>query len=169
MRYLRPGWVGLLLFLLASSSAVAQRNPTNVISQGTSYHVFAQPGEATIEVLVLGDAAAGIYVVGASTNLSKFLAIIGGAGSERTSPDTEVKKTVRLLREEGGQRAVVYEARLEELIRNPSGYPQLQGGDLFTIETEVRRKFNLRETLSIVSSLSSLTLLVLRLIDYTSN
>jgi hypothetical protein len=156
------------MLLLASNPAVAQRNPTDVISQGTSYHVFAQPGEATIEILVLGDASAGVYVVGEGVSLSKFLALIGGAGSEGTNPDTEVKKTIRLLREEGGQRVVVYEARLEELVRDPSAYPDLRDDDVFTVETEIRRKFNLRETLSIVSSVSSLTLLVLRLIDYSN-
>lgn len=163
----RTGW--LVLFLLATTPALAQRNPTSVIAQGTSYHVFAQPGEATIEVLVLGDASAGIYVVGADTNLSKFLALIGGAGAESTSDEREVTKTVRLLREEAGQRVVVYEAEVEELVRDPSAYPQLQDGDVFSIETEVSRRFNLRETLSIVSSLSTLTLLVIRLIDFASN
>ena len=157
------------LILLAATPALAQRNPTDVIAQGTSYHVFAQPGEATIEVLVLGDASSGIYVVGSGTDLSRFLALIGGAGSEGTSSDTEVKKTIRLLREQGGQRVAVYEARLEEMLRDPSAYPQLMDGDVFTVETETRRRFNLRETLSIVSSLGTLALLTLRLIDYASN
>jgi hypothetical protein len=156
------------LVLSSAVPALAQRNPTDVISQGTSYHVFAQPGEATMEILVLGDAASGVYVVGEGVNLSKFLALVGGAGGERTSPDVEVNKTIRLLREEGGQRAVVYEAPLEELLRNPAGYPSLRGGDVFTVETEVRQRFRLRETLSIVSSLASLTLLTIRLIEATN-
>jgi hypothetical protein len=169
MRNLWLVCTGMLVLLLCSDPALAQRNPTSVIAQGTSYHVFAQPGEATIEVLVLGDAASGVYVVGAGMNLSRFLAVIGGAGAERTTPETEVTKTIRLLREEGGQRAVVYEAVLEELLRDPGAYPELQDGDVFTVETEVERRFSLRETLSIVSSLSSLTLLILRLADYASN
>jgi hypothetical protein len=156
------------LVLSSAVPALAQRNPTDVISQGTSYHVFAQPGEATMEILVLGDAASGVYVVGEGVNLSKFLALVGGAGGERTSPDVEVNKTIRLLREEGGRRAVVYEAPLEELLRNPADYPSLRGGDVFTVETEVRQRFRLRETLSIVSSLASLTLLTIRLIEATN-
>jgi hypothetical protein len=159
--------VGALLFLTIAPAS-AQRNPTDVISQGTSYYVFAQPGEATIEVLVLGDAASGVYVVGEGINLSKFLALIGGAGGERNSPDVEVNKTIRLLREDGGQRVVVYEAPLEELLRDPAAYPSLRGGDVFTVETEVRRRFVLRDTLTIVSSLASLTLLTIRLIDATN-
>lgn len=159
--------VGILILL--SAPALAQRNPTDVISQGTAYRVFAQPGEATIEVLVLGDASAGVYVIGEGTSMSKFLALIGGAGAERTTPETEVKKTVRLMREEGGQRVVIYEAQVEELVRNPSGHPALRGGDVFTIETVARRRFNLRDTLSIVSTITSLTLLTLRIVDATSN
>jgi hypothetical protein len=156
------------LALSSTLPASAQRNPTDVIAQGTSYHVFAQPGEATMEILVLGDAAAGVYVVGENINLSKFLALIGGAGGEGVSADTEVTKSIRLLREQGGQRVVVYEAQLEEMLRDPSAYPALQGGDIFTVETEARRRFNLRETLSIVSSLGTLTLLTIRLIEATN-
>jgi len=157
------------LALSSTDPASAQRNPTDVISQGTSYYVFAEPGEATMEILVLGDAAAGVYVVGENVNLSKFLALIGGAGGEAVTADTEVTKSVRLLREQGGQRVVVYEARLEEMLRDPSAYPALRGGDVFTIETEARRRFNLRDTLQIVSTLGTLTLLTLRIIDATNN
>lgn len=165
MRFFAPLFAAWTLILLGAAPVLAQRNPTDVISQGTAYRVYAQPGEATIEVLVLGDASSGIYVVGATTDLSEMLALIGGAGSERTTPDTEVKKTIRLLRGEGGQRAVVYEARFEELLRDPAAYPALRDGDIFTVETETSSRFNLRDTLSIVSSLASVTLLVLRLID----
>lgn len=153
------------LILLFTVPALAQRNPTDVISQGTAYRVFAQPGESTIEVLVLGDVGSGVYVIGEGINLSRFLALIGGAGGQRTSTDVVVKTTIRLLREEGGQRNVVYEARLEELLRDPAAYPSLTDGDIFTVENEARRRFSLRETLSIVSSLTSITLLILRLTD----
>lgn len=169
MRRLSTLCTGGLVLLLFSSSALAQRNPTSVIAQGTSYHVFAQPGEATIEVLVLGGTSAGVYVIGAGTNLSKFLALIGGGGMARTTSDTTVETTVRLLREEDGQRVVVYEAEVEDLVRDPSTYPQLRDGDVFSIETEVSRRFGLRETLSIVSSIGTLTLLVIRFIDFASN
>lgn len=154
--------------LFCATPAQAQRNPTDVISQGTSYHVFAQPGEATIEVLVLGDAAAGVYVIGGETDLSKFLALIGGAGAESVSPSTEITKTIRLLRQAGEGRSVVYEARLEDLLRDSDSYPALRNGDVFTVETTVRNRFNLRDTLSIVSTLASVTLLVLRLVDATN-
>ena len=156
--------VGALL-LVSTVPASAQRNPDDVIAQGTAYHVYAEPGEATIEILVLGDTASGIYVVGGDTNLSELLALIGGTGGERVTPETEVKRTIRLLREQGGQRVVVYEARYEELLRNPAGYPSLQDADVFTLETEARRRFSFRDTLTIVSSIGTLTLLALRLVD----
>jgi len=169
MRHLTSLCAACALFLLAIAPASAQRNPTDVIAQGTSYYVFAEPGEATIEVLVLGDAVAGVYVIGEGTNLSKFLALIGGAGGQTTTAETEITRTVRLLREQSGQRVVVYEALIEDLILDPSAYPALRGGDIFTIETEARRRFNLRDTLQIVSTLGTLTLLTLRIIDTTNN
>ena len=78
-----------LLLLVAADSAFAQTgNPGNVITSGTSYHIFAQPGEPTIEVMVLGDTSTGIYVVGSSTSMLDLLALSGAgaaANNSRTS------------------------------------------------------------------------------------
>lgn len=153
--------------LLSSTPAAAQapRNPTDVIAQGTSYHVFALPGEATIELLVLGNAASGVYVVGETTSLTELLALAGGAGGNDQNTTATIERTVRLLREQGGQRVVVYEAELNEMLRAPSAHPALMDGDMLTVETEVHNRFNLVSTLSIVTSLTSVTLLILRIVD----
>jgi hypothetical protein len=154
-----------LLLSAVPAEAQALRNPTDVIAQGTSYHVFAQPGEATIEVLVLGSVAAGVYVVGEATSLTQLIALAGGAGEGQRSPTVDVERTVRLMREQGGERVVLYEAEVDQMLRSPSQHPTLMGGDLVTVDTEVRNRFSLRDTLAIVSSLASVTLLILRVTD----
>lgn len=159
-----------LMIVLASAPVVAQSpRPTDVIAQGTSYFIFASPGEATIELLVLGNTASGIYVVGETTTFIELIALAGGLGAGEGDGSVRVERTVRLLRQQGGQSVAVYEADAEQLLKETSAHPVLMEGDILTVETETKNRFSLRDTLTIVSSLASVTLLVLRLIDATSN
>ncbi len=157
-------WLVCLLLFSAGSPAFAQlTDPNAVVASGTSYHIFAQPGEPTVEVFVLGDASSGVYVVGETTNLLQLLALTGAGASVIDDADYVRDATVRLMREQGGTRAVVYERPFESFLAEPASYPQLQNGDIFTVEVEQRRKIGVREYLQYVSSLASITLLVLRL------
>ena len=118
-----------------------------MLSQGTSYHVFAKPGEATVQVLVLGSVgAAGVYEVGVGTELDQLLALTGGTPMARTET-SKTSVTVRLFREGGGRRDLVYEVSLERMLAEPDLYPPLQDGDVFTIETitTVRTRFGWRD------------------------
>lgn len=161
--------VTLAVFLSFAPALAQSPRPTDVVAQGTSYYIFASPGEATIELLVLGDTASGIYVVGETTSLIELLALAGGTGAGERSESVRIERTVRLLRQQGGQSVPVYEVEAEELLREPGTHPTLMEGDILTVETEVHNRFNLRDTLSIVTSLASVTLLVLRLVDASSN
>lgn len=155
------------LAISATPDAHAQflGNPQDVIAAGTSYRIFARPGESLVRVQVLGDVGSGIYVVGSETTLSELLALGGGAPVGDRSAEVAQQVTVRLLREEGGQRRVIYEAEMQEVLARPDLYPTLQNGDLVTVQSQFRRRYNIRETLQIVSSLASMTLLALRLAD----
>ncbi|MEP0548313.1 MAG: hypothetical protein ABJF88_15355 [Rhodothermales bacterium] len=165
---MRPLFIPITAFaaLLSFAPAAAQTpRPTDVIAQGTSYFIFAAPGEATIELLVLGNTKSGVYVVGETTTFTELLALSGGTGASDQNQSVRVERTVRLLREEGGERVVVYEADADEALRQTGAHPTLMNGDMVTVETEVHSRFNLRDTLSIVTSLASVTLLILRLVD----
>lgn len=156
-----------LLPLAAGTPAMAQNlsNPMDVTASGTAYRIFAQPGEPTVQVLVLGDGATGMYVVGASTSLVELLALTGTGATATGSADVVRDVTVRLMREQGGRRAVVYEQEFEGFLSEPGTYPTLQDGDIFTVEIQQRRRVGLREVLEVSSRLASITLLVLRLAD----
>lgn len=157
----------LLLLLCAGPVAEAQRvsNPSDVVSSGTSYRIFAQPGEPTIQVLVLGDASAGLYVIGTNTTLVELLALTGTGASAGESPDVSRDVTIRLMREQGGSRTIVYEQEFEGFLSEPASYPALQDGDIFTVEVTERRRIGFLQVLDVTARLSSITLLVLRLID----
>lgn len=162
--------LSVLLCTLSVAAPPAARaqvlgTPTEVTASGVSYHIFSRPGEATIQVLVMGDASGGVYVVGASTTMGELLALAGG--TQIGSPQAGIVRNVdiRLLREEGGQRAVIYEAPIKQALLEPHAYPTLQDGDVLIVEARSRRAFGqqLREALSITSSLTSLILLADRI------
>jgi hypothetical protein len=135
-----------------------------VTTSGVPYKVFAETGEATIRVYVVGGGANGIYEIGADMRLDELLALTpASTGSQ--SGDTRQRVTVRLYRtDDAGQRSLVLERRLEEILQaNPDTYPTLQEQDLIGIEVRSRQRFGWRDGLRILTSLSSLILLIDRL------
>ena len=141
-----------------------------MIVEGSSYHVFAKPGEATVQVQVLGNVRfPGIYEVGVGTDLGQLLALTGGPvqvfTEGRVVRRTEI--TLRLFHGEEGRRDLVYEASLETMLANPGSYPVLQDGDVFSIETLTieRTRFGWRDGLSIVVTLATVGLLIDRIVE----
>ncbi len=155
-----------VLTVLASVPASAQTQTPPVNSGGLVYRVFHLPGEATKEIVLMGDQQSGIYIIGESIDLDKFLALTGLSFFERETDRVEIERTVQVLREqEGGGRVAIYEARTEEMLFELQEYPILQTGDIVAIQTEANRKFDYRQVLQTVSQLATFALLGLRLYD----
>ena len=157
--------ISLILFLsIPASQVFAQefKRFEDITSTGTSYHIFAKQGEATIQVLFLGSiGAAGVYEIGVETELDQLIALTGGAPSATTNT-AEVETTIRILRKEGTRRELIYEASIEQMMSQPGLYPPLQDGDVITVESITTQKtpFTWRDGLSLVSSLSSVVVLI---------
>jgi len=155
-----------LWFLVGLNSKVEAQEfgrINSIIAEGVSYHVFAQPGEATVQVLVLGSVSSpGIYEIGISVDLGQLLALSGGPPLTETTGTTSstTETTVRLFRETTGRRDLVYEAPLQLLLSEPDLYPALHDGDVFTIESIIhqRQRIGFREVISVASSLATLVL-----------
>ncbi|MCH8960503.1 MAG: SLBB domain-containing protein, partial [Bacteroidetes bacterium] len=80
----------LYAFMLAFTATLPVQAQTfgrvgTMIAEGSSYHVFAKPGEATVQIQVLGNVKfPGIYEVGVGTDLGQLLALTGGPVQEFT-------------------------------------------------------------------------------------
>ncbi len=155
-------FIGLLL-PLAGTAAQAQvvGRLGDVQASGVSYHTYARPGEATVQILVLGDVPSGIYEIAAETRLDEFLALMGGAGD--TSPGVTRKVSVRLLRDGGAGREVLYKAPMDDVLLYPDRHPDLLDGDILDIEVKQRERFGWRDGLQILTSATSLIILIDRL------
>lgn len=145
--------------LLVAGPALGQRFSEYEVS-GTSYRVFARPGQNTIQVLVIGNGGqSGLYKIGADTDLARLLALSGGAsGGGRT------ETTIRLYRPQDGQRELVFEAELNRLIEESGSSPALQAGDVIQIESVERRGFGWRDALQIVTAVATTTFAIERIV-----
>lgn len=149
---------GLVLFLMLVAGPVQAQDLGGRQAGGTAYFTFAQPGQNTIEVLVLGGGQSGMYEIGENINLGQLMALAGGGG--RGGRRTKVK--IHLYRLENGQRTKILGEGIKDLAAR-SQYPSLQDGDVVRIET--RERFNWRDYLRISSSVLSLALTILTLFD----
>lgn len=156
---------GLFVFCFGPVDGRAQEigRLGNINASGVPYHVYAESGEATVRVYVVGGTAGGVYDLGAGTRFDQFLTLIS-VGPETVTSATREKTRVQLYRtDEAGARRVVLEGEAEELLAaNPDEYPLLRDGDFVFVERRSRQRFGWRDALRIVTSVSSIIVLVER-------
>lgn len=141
--------------LCPAASAQEFGRMSEQIASGTSYRIFARPGDATVQVVVVSDRGSGVYEVPPETDLGKLVALTGGLGEGDARRARGA--TVRLLRAEGGVRRAVYEAPMQQLLLEPGRHPTLLEGDVLTVEPKRTSRFGWRDVLSIATAASTLT------------
>ncbi len=154
----RLGYCASILCLLISMPVQAQEfgRVGRVQSEDTSYHIYTTPGKATIQILVMGVANAGVYEIAEGTDLGELLAVTGATLNPRES-----KIRVKLYREQGPTRTLIYDASMEEVMGAPENYPVLAERDFLMVEAEARGPgFRFTDLLAVVTTLSTLALLV---------
>lgn len=153
----------LAVFIAAPATAQEFGRLGDIQFSGTSYHVFARPGEATVQVIVMG-AGGGIYEIGENTRLDELFALVGGGGQVDLSERPSILTSVRLYRDQSAQRSLVYEASIDEMLTYPGAYPNLLDGDVFVIESKDVQRFGWRDGLSILTGISALLLVTDRIL-----
>jgi hypothetical protein len=139
------------------------------LETNVAYFYHARPGEPTVQVSVWGTVPRpGIYEVPDTTELDKLLTMAGGVPLEpRTENQNRPEVTVRLFRPRaGGQRSLLFKAPMDSMLAGTAPrYPQLGDNDILVVETETDRSFTWRDGLTVGSSLISVALLIVRIID----
>ncbi|MCS4198071.1 SLBB domain-containing protein [Salinibacter ruber] len=134
----------------------------------TAYFYFAEPGTATVQVQVWGTIPRpGIYEVSDSTSLNKLLSMAGGAPIQARTEDLDPPKiTVRVYRPEESGRSLLFESRIEKILSGEKQFRSLRDDAIVVVETVNQRNFTWRDALSLSSTALSLTLLVLRILEF---
>ena len=148
-------------FCLASQAQAQSFDRIDKTRTNTAFFFFAQPGDATIQVSLWGSVPLpGIYEVPVGTNLDKLLTMAGGPTQELRESRTRHEINIRLFREQGSGRVMMYEAPLERMLVETQAYPVLQDFDVVTLDTIVHRGFSWRDALTVITSVAATALVV---------
>ena len=166
---LRLGLFALLASAALVPSASAQiLRPNDVrVSTAPGYFTYFLPGERTTQATVLGTVRApGLYLVSAGTDLGELLGLAGGPYAGPVSNEVERTTTIRLFRAtEGGTREVIYERSQEAFARDASAYPVVIDGDTVEVTTTERRLRTYRDTLAVVTSVATVVIIALQILN----
>ncbi len=152
---------------LLSTPALAQADPCagrflRPTPEGTptaSYHRFFLPGEATVQVSVVGAVQQpGLYEVALGTDIGRLLALAGGPRYDVRESDRRRRVELRLFRPQAGPLAI-YATTLQDAATNTAVYPALCEGDTFLIDVIERRRIGLQEIATIAGGVSAIAFL----------
>lgn len=153
----------LVLVVVALTAGVAHAQVPvggDIQTTGTSYNIYAEPGAPTVEVTVVGEGIrSGIYRLQEGTTLTELIALSGGVPTSEESERQIVRAMVRVLREQGAVRTVIYEATTEQAIREPGAHPSFREGDLVELDVtyeDVRPPIRLIDVVNAVSRVASI-------------
>lgn len=161
-RRLWRAWVVIAIVAAAAPTGRAQFLP----EADELVHRHARTGYPTIHVYVWGAAdLPGIWEVEESVDLVEVLTVarLRGVGEAQSEIDQET--SVRVYRRDGGEgRTLIFATPLDSLLTPTAAAPPLEDGDVVAIEVTRSRSFGWRDVSTVVGTLSSLALLLLRLL-----
>jgi len=172
--FIAATWLAFALLAASAHDVAAQNALTQEIvsleqveAGGTAYYTLVRSGEVRIEVLALGSLRSpGIYAIGFGMTLDELLALTGGTNVNTRSSTERIRVMLRLFRQEEGQRKLVYEVPLEQILAGKGESPILHDGDILVVETIVRPKIiTMERTLRFISAAGTLFLVVLRIME----
>ena len=131
-------------------------------------YTYARPGEATQTVYVWGGVdKPGIWRIEPDTDLVELFSVVYPSGYGQESPESRTAVRLRIHRSTAESPRVVAEMELNRLLdMTPQERPTLEDGDVIEVRTIEKRKFSLNTFGTVVGTLSSITLLIIRLFDF---
>ena len=158
----------LVIVLLPVAVPPAQAQSVGRVEQTTSdaqaYYRYVQVGAPTVLVQVLGAVQApGMYELSQGTDLGQLLALSGGPTMGPRFKSNPRSVTVRLFRPEAGNERPLFEADLEQALTRSSAYPELQDGDVMTIEVIDRQRIGWRDLIALANTAAIFILAIDRL------
>jgi hypothetical protein len=158
-----------MIVLMAVAGPRAAWGQPDLGGAGEDYvNTYARPGEATQTVYVWGAVGTpGIWEIEPGTGLVELFSVVRPTGYGEESPGTRTKVLLRIHRTTDGETRVVTEMRLSELLAMPPPErPFLRPQDVVEVRNIQTRKFSLETVGTVIGTLSSVTLLVIRIFEF---
>lgn len=158
-----------VLLLAAALGPRAARGQPDLGAQEEGYvNTYARPGEATQTVYVWGAVGTpGIWEIEPGTSLVELFSVVRPTGYGQESPGRRTRVRLRIHRTTDGETRIAHEMRLTELLEMPpQDRPTLQPQDVIEVRSVQTRKFSFQLVSTVLGTLSSVTLLVIRIFDF---
>ncbi|GIV62070.1 MAG: hypothetical protein KatS3mg044_0936 [Rhodothermaceae bacterium] len=167
---------GLFLVLLWGVSLIGSARAQTTLSPNlmdyersryasAAYYRYYDGGDATILVNVWGSVRSpGLYEIPVGTRLSTLVSLSGGPDMA-TNASLQANRTIsiRLIREEAGERRPIFESVMKNEVLVADEDPVLQEGDVLVLETKLRPKLIWKDAFSIVAALGTVALAIERI------
>lgn len=146
---------------------------TRTYAQEIQPYEYARPGQPTMTIYVWGAVSKpGIWVIEREATLVEVLSLVNVQAGGDMQEGARETRFLRIYRGGGapqpsgayGDRDLVYEAPLDEMMTALQLAPGLQDGDVLAVEVETHRSwFTFRNISSLIGTAAALTLLIIRL------
>ena len=155
----------LILFTGLPEAVQAQALPSLEVTPGVSVHRFYERGVPTMEIKVWGAVRTpGTYIIERDNDLLDVLTYAGGPLFQRDNPNVRTSVMVNLSRAgQNGDRQMLLSVPLDSLTTSNMPIPDLQDGDVVTIDVDVKSRFIWRDGLAVFSALGTVAVVVLNI------
>lgn len=129
---------------------------------------FARPGEPTMVIYLWGNISqGGLWRVERNVDLIELLSAAQVPGVGTISPGVRQRIHVNIYRTVDGDRRRIYREEISQLLEEGAEYPSLSSRDIVEIEIRTRQRIGLGTISTVIGTLSSITLLTLRILSGT--
>lgn len=126
-----------------------------------AYYNYSEDGDITIKVHVWGAVRfSGLYEVPRGTSLSELVSLAGGPQFGERNRRATRSVDLKLHRNNGATRMVVFQTQMENQIVVEDENPVLSDGDVLTFEATIRQGFQWRDIFPIVSMVGTVVLIL---------
>jgi hypothetical protein len=153
------------LFLIGVIGAIGARAQNSELDRSrlntAAFYSYSEPGDVTIRVHVWGAVRfPGLYEIPRGTKLSELVSLSGGPTIGERSKRSTRSVDLKLHRNNGAARVVIFQTMMENEIVVRSEDPVLQADDVLSYEAVLKQGFQWRDIFPLVSMVGTIVLIL---------
>ena len=154
---------GLLLIAFTSVQAQVVDLDRSRLSTA-AYYNYSEQGDVTIKMHVWGAVRfPGLYEIPRGTKLSELISLTGGPQLGSRTKRAEIQISLKLHRNQDGQRLIVHQVDMVNEIVVSGDDPEVQNDDILSYEVVSKQGFRWRDVIPVVSMVGTIVIILQRI------